>query len=269
MKRLLGLACLLGLPACFAVTDLDRFEEPVSSGNGNYVDLQASWSGFENHKNEYVEFRILDASNLIQTRGIFEPLGSPNVGFFVPMGVPKQGGPFRLEIWADHDKTPGYSFRQGVSTTETDHSWIIPLASDKNPTGVRYVVNFQHNYAFDDLSTRPANQVGQPVKVTLTDMSAFLGQRIQLRVADANSGHTVAFYRIPALEKEVVLEVEGMVEGGSRYAASLYLDDGNGGNVRGFTQTLEAGEAGLVLAGTDPLAAGFAEVTDKNAIAAP
>lgn len=269
MKRLLGLAFLLGLPACFAVTDLDRFEKPVAQGNGNYVDLQASWSGFENHKNEYVEFRILDASNLIQTRGIFKPMGSPNVTFSVPMGVPKQNAPFRLEIWADHDKTPGYSFKEGVSTTETDHSWRIDLTNALDPTGARYVVNFQHNYAFDDLSTRPANQVGQPVKVTLTDMSAFLGQRIQLRVSDANSGHTVAFYRIPALQKEVVLDVEGMVEGGSRYTASLYLDDGNGGNVRGFTQTLEAGEAGLVLSGSDPLAAGFTEVTDKNAIAAP
>lgn len=266
MKRLVGLVFLCGLPACFAVTDLDRFEGAATRAPGNYVDLQATWTGMDNHKAEFVEFKVVDASNIIQTRGIFRPLGSADVTFLVPMGVPRQNGPFQLDIWADHNRSGGYDFVAGGTA---DHSWRLPLASALGAAGDAYRVDFQHNYSFNDLSSPPVMAIGQPVKVTLSDMTAFLGQRIELRVADANSGHTVAFYRVAALERLVELEVPGMIEGGSRYTATLYLDDGNGSGVRGFTRTVVAEEEGLVLSGADPLSAGFTEITDKNAIVPP
>lgn len=266
MKRLVGLALLLSLPSCFAVTDLNRFEQQAAVAQGNYRDLKATWSGMDNHVTEYVEFRIIDATNVIQTRGIFEPLGGPSLAFFVPMGVPTQNGPFRLDFWADHNKSGGYDYKAAGTA---DHSWRIDLASTLENADGQYVVDFQHNYSFTDVSSPPATQIGTPAKLTLTDMSAFLGSRIEMRVADANSGHVVAFYRVPAVKKEMTLEVDGMIESGSRYTVTLYLDDGNGGAVRGFTQTLAAADAGLILTGNDPVGAGFTEVTDKNAIAAP
>lgn len=266
MKRLFGLAFLFGLPACFAVTDLDRFEGATTAARGNYADLRATWSGMDNHRTELVEFKVVDSSNVIQTRGIFKPLGSPNVAFLVPMGVPTSNPPIRLDIWADHDSSGGYNF----TGNGPDHSWRIPdLAANLDATSGQYVVNFQHSYSFNDLATPAVVEFGQPVKVTLSDMTAFLGQRIELRVADANSAHTVAFYRVTGLQKVVEMEVPGMIEGGSRYTATLYMDDGNGGSVRGFTQTLTAPEAGIAIAGNDPLSAGFQEITDKNAIVAP
>lgn len=264
--RLVGLALLLALPACFAVTDLDRFEQPAAIAQGNYRDLKTTWSGMDNHVTEYVEFRIIDAANVIQTRGIFKPLGGPSQSFFVPMGVPTQNGPFRLDFWADHNKSGGYDY---TAAGTADHSWRVALDSTLVDANGQYVVNFQHNYSFTDVSDPPATQIGQPVKLTLTDMTAFLGQRIEMRVADANSGHVAAFYRVPAIAKEVSLEVDGMIEAGSRYTVSLYLDNGSGGAVRGFTETLVAAEGGLTLTGGDPIGAGFAEVMDKNAIAAP
>lgn len=269
--RLAAIALLLGLSSCFEVTNLDRFTQPAALVQGNYNDLSVAWRGMNAHVNQYVEFRVIDNSNVIQSRGIFDPLGAVDVSFLVPSAVPKLNGPFRFDFWADNDENGVYDL--DPAGADKDHSWRLPLDSSLLNDNAQYVISFDHNFSFTDVSTPKPVEIGKPATLHITAVGAFANRRFEMRVADASSGHVVALYRVGSLTKATYdLVVPGMIESGSAYTVSLYTDDGNLGAVRAFTLPATATDTGLELSfdGNNPTATpGLTEVTDKNAITAP
>ncbi|HEY8077488.1 MAG TPA: hypothetical protein VIF62_25355, partial [Labilithrix sp.] len=101
-----SLACVsilaLSCSSCFAVTNLDRFKQSEAV-DSNFSDLRLTVRGMTNHVAEYFEYRIIDATGTIQSRGIALPLGGVDETFNAAGAVPKLNGPFHLDFWADHD----------------------------------------------------------------------------------------------------------------------------------------------------------------------
>ena len=98
-------------------------------------------------------------------------------------------------------------------------------------------------------------------------MTAFMGKRVEIRIADASSKRVVVLYRVPALGTPTYdVTVPGMIEGGVTYTVEIYTDDGASppGSVRAFRLTKASVPAGLDVA-FDPVAAGTsADVTDAQ-----
>lgn len=267
--RLAGIALLLALSSCFEVTNLDRFTQPAALVQGNYTDLKVAWRGMDAHVNQYVEYRVIDSANVIQSRGIFKPLGGVDVSFFVPGAVPKQNGPFRFDFWADTDENGVYD----LDALKADHSWRLPIDASMLDDDGEYVISFDHNFSFTDLNAPAPIEIGKAATLHIADLGTFQGKRFEMRVADASSGHVVAFYRVASLVNPTYdLVVPGMIEAGSAYAISLYTDDGSAGSVRAFSIAATASDTGLeaTFRGSNPTATpGLVEVTEKSAIVAP
>jgi len=107
---------MVSASGCFAVVDVDRFHTvdagPVTSAIRNpfgaYLDLKLSLVGMTPHVSQLFEYRIIDASNLIQSRGVVNPLGGVDVTVNAPLSIPKENGPFHLDFYADVNGSGGY-----------------------------------------------------------------------------------------------------------------------------------------------------------------
>ena len=253
-------ALATGTSSCFAVTNLDRFEKNAGP-SGNFNDLNLTVRGMTSHVNELFEYRIVDGTNTLQSRGRIIPLGDDHASMFAPGAVPKQNGPFTLDFFADHDKSGDYN-RDPVQGTG-DHSWRIPLTPDLLDDNGTYVIVFDHNTSFSVLtSPAPPREIGTPATVHLTNMAGFVGKRVEVRIADASSKRVVAFYRVPKLAGPTAdVVVPGMIEGGVTYTVEVYTDDNAvpPGAVRAFRMEQKSVETGLT-ANFDPTVA--AEVHD-------
>ena len=232
--------------SCFAVTNLDRFEKDTTPA-GNFNDLNLTVRGMFSHVNEMFEYRIVDATNTLQSRGIIKPLGGPDASMFAVGAVPKQNGPFNLDFYADHDNSGGYD-RDPLNGTG-DHSWRIPLTADLLNDKGAFVVVFDHNTSFTVITApEPPQEIGMPATIHLVNMDAFVGKRVEVRVADASSKRVVAMYRIPGLVMpSTTVVVPGMIEGGVSYTVEVYTDDNapSPGSVRAFRLEEQSGAAGL------------------------
>ena len=223
------------LSSCFAVTDLDRFSS-LPRGTTNYDDVDFGVKAMKSHTAERFEFRIIDSDNVVQCRGIVDPVDSPNFEVTVANAVPKVKPPYRLDFYAEHDKNAAYDF---ATAGDTDHSWRLePLADypeklGKTDDGV-YSVSYEHNTSFTDLNFWPRNNpTANPPKDTnapavirvknLPDNA--MGKLFEARVVDQGTGHTVGFFRVPVLTLSTFeLNIPGVVDARVDYDVNFYLD---------------------------------------------
>jgi hypothetical protein len=238
--------------SCFAVTDLDRFgKKPEDSSNFN--DLRLSVRGMKSHVNELFEYRIVDATNTIQSRGFIVPLGGEEATLFARGAVPKINGPFNLDFYADHDSSGGYD---KDPANQKDHAWRIPLATQTVNDDGAYVIVFDHNTSFSYLANpAPPHEVGSAATIRLTNMGSLVGKRVEARVADASSKRVVGLYRIPVLPDPpnatavVTMTIPGMIEEGVSYSVEIYTDDraATPGSIKAFRLEKVSTQAGLVV----------------------
>lgn len=245
MRALLRLATLAGITlfvsSCFAVTDLDRFETKEAKLS-NFSDLKLSLRGMTSHVNEFFEYRVVDANNTIQSRGIALPLGGVEASFYAPGAVPKLNGPFRLDFWADHDHSGGYT--PPVGSDYPDHAWQVDLGPPDDQNAI--VVSFDHNTSFDNLALPTPTVFGKDLSVHLVNLGSLMGRRLEIRVADSSVGRVVALYRVPVVDKaDFFAVVPGMIESGVPYSVEVYTDDGKGGAITSFRYVATSDDKGL------------------------
>lgn len=241
-RKLAALALsTVGLSSCFAVTNLDRFKESEAI-NSNFVDLKFTMRGMTSHVNEYVEYRVVDGTNTLQSRGILFPLGGPDATLFAPGALPKTNGPFHLDFFADHDMSGGYD---NSPNDIRDHAWRLDLHPEDADDNNLLDIQFDHNTSFNYLNDpTPPQEYGKPALVKFADMAGY--KRLELRVSDAAVKRTVALYRVPQVPAGPFdLTVPGMIESGVPYDVEVYTDDGNGGNVKTFRLTVTGDANGL------------------------
>lgn len=248
MRARLVAAAIAGALAssCFLVTDLGRFEKAEAIEPSNFSDLKVTLRGLTSHVNERFEYRVVDNSNVIQSRGLIIPLGGPGATFYVKGAVPKQNGPFRFDFFADHDNSGAYDPRPD---TTLDHSWRLNLDNNLLDDRGVYVVSFDHNTSFTNLNTpTPPTEFGKPATIHIRGMEEFRGKRVEVRIGDASSKRVVALFRVPAIvEPQFDVIVPGMMETGVTYTVEIYTDDGvsTPASVKAFRFDTLAAEAGL------------------------
>ncbi len=257
MRRPARIFCVLATAAlvtgCFAVTDVNRFHETATGGSANFQDLRFTLRGATSHVGHFFEYRVIDANNFIQSRGMIDVMPGPDVTVFAARAVPKANGPYRLDFWSDKS---GLSSYQGLGKDNLKaHAWrISPLADAVPDDGVVDVV-YDHNTGFTDIddlpvgTRNPSKSVGGDAVVHFKNMHRQMNRLLQLRVAESGSGHVIGVYRFPKLKAEAIdAKIPGVVDLDVDYVIDVYSDDNDNGTYD--SPTVPGGDYGWRIART-------------------
>jgi len=242
---------------CFSLVDVDRFHGSASSQGGSqagsqgdvsaatsvpgqYSSLKLTLIGMTPHVSQLFEYRIIDANNFIQSRGVVNPLGGANVVINAPLAVPKVNGPFHLDMYADVNGSGGYD---GIGSVVTqDHAWRIDPLADYPAGAVAAVdglvqVTFTHNTSFTEINDYPSgtpnvpHDTGLGATLHVSNADAVLGALLQVRIVDTGANRTVALFRLPRITQPAFdLNIPGVVESGVDYSAVVYVDANKNGS---------------------------------------
>jgi len=241
---------------CFALVDVDHFHSSASSGLSSdsgpssdapttsapaeYLNFKFALVGMTPHLTQLFEYRIIDANNFIQFRGVVNPLGAADVVVNAPMSIPKQNGPFHLDFWADVEGLGTYD-KIGL-VVSNDHAWRIePLqdypADSVTPVNGLVQVTFTHNTSFTEINDypsgtpNPSKDTGLGASLHVMNAQGLQGDLIQMRVVDAGANRVVALFRVPKISDPVFdMKVPGVVEVGVDYHVLVYVDANGNGN---------------------------------------
>jgi hypothetical protein len=259
----------LSLFSCTQILDVDRFSEKpapkVQTGvAGQFLDLELTLVGMKPHLAHTYEYRVIDANNLVQSRGVIAPLGDADLTIVVPRAIPRSNGPYRLDFFADVNGSGGFD---GIgSVISNDHAWRIDPLVDY-PAGAvthedgKVKVTFTHSTSFTNIDDYPsgkpnkAKDTGLGALVRLASLQPAKGKLLEVRVAEKETKHIVGLFRVPTVTVPILdLKLPGVVDVGVDYQVDVFIDDnGNGtyddptkaGGDWGIRSEVSSTEAGL------------------------
>ena len=239
-NRILALAFASLASGCFVVTDLDRFHATPAALEVPFQDLNLTIKGLVTHVNHRFEYRVIDANNFVQSRGVLEPTGAVDVTIHVPQAVPRVNGPYRLDFFADKNHSGGWD---GLTeAVDHDHGWRVePLVNSAggDPNNGVIEITYVHNTSFTELNNFPTSPTGAPnpprdtgssATIHFAGMQDYMGKLVQVRVAEMPSGHIAGLYRVPIILKpDFDGIIPGIIDPGVEYRIDVYADaNGNG-----------------------------------------
>jgi hypothetical protein len=196
------------------------------------------------HFNQLIEFRIIDNTNTIQTRGLLFPLddeGTVSVTVNVPYAVTIDNRPFRLDFYGDMNHSGTYD---GIGDVlKQDHAWRVAPLQDSPANAFPHVPNlvqvvFEHTKLMTDIdqwpigTQNPAKATGLSALVRFAGekMGTYVGKLVEVRIAESRTLRTVGFFRQPKLATgDLAVVIDGVLEPDVSYNVDVYIDaNGNG-----------------------------------------
>jgi hypothetical protein len=238
MSRVTSLALLLAIvPSCTASLELDRFktdESPIDVGPGaSYADLRFSAESMQSHLTEYLEILVVDKDNRVQAKAVYADVVGPDFSIYLGRIIPKSNPPYRIDFWADHNKSQKYDGIEG-GINDKDHAWrrILrePFPEDVHLVGGRYELKFVHDTAFVDILTDlQGNKISGaetllPFKAKIVGAGAFFDKMLEVRVVDKAHGRLVALHRQGRPKDNYTATVSNVLDEETSYEVSAYAD---------------------------------------------
>lgn len=255
---------VLATASCADVIGLDDFHKrnvsESASTASDFFTLELSLVAWRPHLGHYVEYRIIDSNNYVQSRGVIRSMTAEDVKLRAPRAIPRANAPYRLDIFADVNRSGGFD---GLgSVLNNDHAWRLdPIADfDKLKADDVVKVEFVHSTTFTNVdqypsgTKNPSQDTGLPANVHIEGLGAYAGKTLQVRVADQRTGHVVGLFREMSAETNVLdAVVAGCVDVETVYDIDVYVDaNGNGiydppsqGGDKGWRLTATSSETGL------------------------
>ncbi len=272
---------LLGLASasCANVAGLDDFHKRAVSESAatasEYFALKLQLVAMKPHLGHMIEYRVVDANNFIQSRGVIRAMTAEDVEIFAQRAVPRTNGPYRLDFYADVNRSGGFD---GLgSVVSNDHSWRIePLVenSEKLRADDVVTVTFLHSTTFTNIdqypsgTRNPAQDTGLGARVHVEGLGPYLDKTVEVRVSEKRTRHVVALYRVMKADAPVLdAVVPGCVDLETEYDVDVWADaNGNGrydvpgdGADRGWRVPVTSSDKGLD-ATVDASAAGMIDL---------
>lgn len=266
MRSLLG-SCLVALActSCANVVGLEEFHKRAVSESAatasEYFALKLQLVAMKPHLGHSVEYRVIDANNYVQSRGVIESMTAEDVEIIAQRTIPRTNGPYRLDFFADVNKSGGFD---GLgSVVSNDHAWRIePLVAEPEKLRADDVVTvtFLHSTTFTNVDQYPsgtpnkAQDTGLGARIRVTGLDAYMDRTAEVRVLEKRTRHVVALYRTMRVHDSVLdAVVSGCVDVATEYDVDLWVDaNGNGqydnpadGGDKGVRVTATSTEQGL------------------------
>jgi len=224
------------LPSCTASLELDRFRKSTGAfAEGTeikYSDVKFVARAMHSHIGEYMEIRVVDKDDRLQAKAVYAGVTAPDMSFYMRGVLPKANAPYRLDFWADHNKSFKYDGIEG-GINEKDHAWrrvlSDPLPEDVKRSGDRYELTFVHDTAFVDILTdlqgnkTSGEDTLLPFNLTIT-VGELVDKMIEVRVVDAASGRLVALHRRGRAPTTYTAQVTGVLDELTTYEVSVHVD---------------------------------------------
>ncbi|MBX3229673.1 MAG: hypothetical protein KIT84_05000 [Labilithrix sp.] len=230
---------LLAVTSCTASLDLDRFRKEEAKTSTNvvasvtYIDFRFIARSMLPHVGEDMELRLVDKANTVQGKAVYANVNRTEFKIECPKFVPKSGGPFRVDFWADHNFSGKYDGIVG-GINDKDHAWrrelVEPYPEDVQIVDGGFVLNFLHDTAFVDIFTDlEGNAISGeeellPFQLSLKGIEAYTEKSIEVRVADKGSGRLVGLHRRSVVRAPYVAEVTGVLDSQTPYEVSVFVD---------------------------------------------
>jgi hypothetical protein len=252
------LGCLVLASACTASLELDRFKAAAASTSTNNpasssIDFLFYAVSMTSHDREYFELRIVDnATNRVQTKAIYNNVipfpefgNDPRIpttqfNIYLQRTIPKSGGPYRIDYWADHKIDGVYGGIAGKAT-DTDHAWRRRLDVDPLPEGVAFVdgrweLKFIHNTTFEDIGLDiQGNKFDfelinlSPATINVRGAAVYGPTNVDIRITSKAEDRIVGFYRQGQPQDTFAAKVTDVIDEGTLYVITAYADvDRNG-----------------------------------------
>ena len=236
--RALSVLSLLGLVACTASLDLDRFRKEeartaINVASITYFDFRFAGRNMQSHVGEVMEWRLVDRANTVQAKAVFANVPKPDFTIEFPKLIPKTGGPYRVDFWADHNFSNRYDGIVG-GINDKDHAWrrVIeePFPEDVQLVDGRYELSFLHDTNFVDMHTDvegnpiTGEDVLLPFKLNISGVEAYANKTIEVRVADKGSGRLVGLHRRGIVRTPYAAEVTGVLDEETPYEITVFVD---------------------------------------------
>jgi hypothetical protein len=261
----ISLSLSLSIFGCANVVGLEDFHKRAVSESAatasEYFALELQLVGMKPHLGHTIEYRVIDANNYVQSRGVIAPMTTEEVEIVVPRAIPRTNGPYRLDFFADVNESGGFD---GLgSVISNDHAWRIePLGGEPQRLRADDVVTapFGHSTTFTNIDHNPsgkphkAQDTGLGARVRVAGLSAFVQRTAEVRVLEKRTRHVVALYRAMRITEPVLdAVVSGCVDVSTEYDIDLWVDaNGNGqydkpsdGLDRGWRITATSSDQGL------------------------
>jgi hypothetical protein len=241
MRALLLSSLLLVFVGCANVVGLEDFHKRAVSESAatasEYFALKLQLVAMKPHLGHTLEYRVVDANNYVQSRGVIESMTAEDVEIVAQRVIPRTNGPHRLDFFADVNKSGGFD---GIgSVVSNDHAWRIePLVDEPEKLRADDVVTvtFLHSTTFTNVDQYPsgtpnkAQDTGLGARVRVSGLDQFMGLTAEVRVLEKRTRHVVALYRTMRVTKSVLdAVVSGCVDVSTEYDVDLWVDaNGNG-----------------------------------------
>lgn len=239
--RNVGLLGLFGLlvstASCTASLELDRFRkqeaQSIDALNVTHFDFRFGARNMQSHIDETLEIRLVDKGNNLQGKAVYVDVVNPDFTIDFPKFIPKANAPYRIDFWADHNRSGKYDGIEG-GINDKDHAWRRVLA-DPMPEDVRfaegrYELSFLHDTAFVDIHTDlegnpiPGTDTLLPFKLQVLGAAPYAGKMLEVRVVERGSGRLVAVHRIGRALESYAAEVTGVLDEETPYEISAFVD---------------------------------------------
>lgn len=193
---------------CFAIADLDRFEDPELTERNLVVHLM----GFDEFVGSRVELRVVGEGPTVDAVAVIDDMPK-SYSFLMRNGI--LPGRHSIDVYVDANRDGDYtvdepSWRRGIPPDGE-----FTLSADETTTRL------------DDPVTTPG---GQKFLLNLTRMEPHMDQSMDLVVVDQDTEQTRGYYHISNIRwPNFSAFVPGIVTRGSTYTVAFYADvDGNG-----------------------------------------
>lgn len=215
MRYGMGVVACLFASGCFAVADLDRFEQ-------NSVGVVVDLDGFEDFAGERVELRLVNADNVIEVRAVIEDMPADGSHLFVlPFGLETADRRFDLYVDADGDEL----FTEGGAADAGDPSWQRPLDDDG-------YFAFTVDDARQSIGDPPTMPLGEDFVLDITDLRAHTDgmQALEMLVVNLETGLPVGYYYLSDVNAvDITVAIPGIIESGVPYRVDFFADKSQNG----------------------------------------
>ena len=177
-----------------------------------HENLVINFSSMSPHLNQMLYLRVVDKSTLKEVGRTSQQITTS--GFSITLPVIETGKSYFVDFFADHNSNNKYD------APPVDHAWRLELNNSKSGGDT---LNFSHNTSFTDINWQ------YMLTVNFTGMDPHIGQMLELRVENDNTGEEVDRFKVLSIPpSDFQIQIVGL-QIGPEYNVQFYADLNNNG----------------------------------------
>ncbi len=208
MKNSLAMAILLSFIVLLSCGDDNGSTGP--DDNVNFGNLTLNLQNMMPNIGEKLFLRVISENDVLQLQATIDVIESPIQIVSIPDVLDLSSD--HLELYVDFNQNGVYD------APPTDQAWRVDIPSNGN-------VSFSHNTNFTDISIPQYSFTGGPMILNFQNFTNYIGDLMEIRVIERETGRVVGFYRFNGIPNAVFTAyLPQIIEDDRSYNIDFYVD---------------------------------------------